>query len=133
MAMQCLLTLLDSPINKAGKLQIYIHTSKNVLIRVSPTVRIPRTFKRFAGLMVQLLHRHQIRSTSSQEKLIEVIKYVELRKVERGVVIASVRVLEDNEIEPSAAALTACCDTDFVAHRLKLLAKLVQLFGRKGS
>ncbi|OWY44309.1 nucleolar essential protein 1 [Alternaria alternata] len=71
---QCLLTLLDSPINKAGKLQIYIHTSKNVLIRVSPTVRIPRTFKRFAGLMVQLLHRHQIRSTSSQEKLIEVIK-----------------------------------------------------------
>jgi rRNA small subunit pseudouridine methyltransferase Nep1 len=66
--------LLDSPINKAGKLQIYIHTSKNVLIRVSPTVRIPRTFKRFAGLMVQLLHRHQIRSTSSQEKLIEVIK-----------------------------------------------------------
>ncbi|KAF1938040.1 nucleolar essential protein [Clathrospora elynae] len=71
---QCLLTLLDSPINKAGRLQIYIQTSKNVLIRVSPTVRIPRTFKRFAGLMVQLLHRHQIRSTSSQEKLIEVIK-----------------------------------------------------------
>jgi rRNA small subunit pseudouridine methyltransferase Nep1 len=71
---QGLLTLLDSPINKAGKLQIYIQTSKNVLIRVSPTVRIPRTFKRFAGLMVQLLHRHQIRSTSSQEKLIEVIK-----------------------------------------------------------
>ncbi|OCK90921.1 nucleolar essential protein 1 [Cenococcum geophilum 1.58] len=71
---QCLLTLLDSPINKAGKLQIYIQTAKNVLIEVSPTVRIPRTFKRFAGLMVQLLHRHQIRSTSSQEKLIHVIK-----------------------------------------------------------
>ncbi|KZM23384.1 rRNA small subunit pseudouridine methyltransferase Nep1 [Ascochyta rabiei] len=71
---QCLLTLLDSPINKSGKLQIYIQTARNVLIRVSPTVRIPRTFKRFAGLMVQLLHRHQIRSTLSQEKLIEVIK-----------------------------------------------------------
>ncbi|CAN9091573.1 unnamed protein product [Alternaria alternata] len=38
---QCLLTLLDSPINKAGKLQIYIHTSKNVLIRVSPTTSDP--------------------------------------------------------------------------------------------
>ncbi|KAF2011731.1 nucleolar essential protein-like protein 1 [Aaosphaeria arxii CBS 175.79] len=71
---QCLLTLLDSPINKAGKLQIYVQTAKNVLIEVSPTVRIPRTFKRFAGLMVQLLHRHQIRSTTSQEKLIQVIK-----------------------------------------------------------
>ena len=51
---QCLLTLLDSPINKAGKLQIYIHTAKGVLIEVSPTVRIPRTFKRFAGLMKYL-------------------------------------------------------------------------------
>ncbi|KAL2009107.1 hypothetical protein VTN00DRAFT_7301 [Thermoascus crustaceus] len=71
---QCLLTLLDSPINKAGKLQIYIHTAKGVLIEVSPTVRIPRTFKRFAGLMVQLLHRLSIRSTNSQEKLLKVIK-----------------------------------------------------------
>ncbi|KAI1632040.1 nucleolar essential protein 1 [Biscogniauxia mediterranea] len=70
---QCLLTLLDSPINKAGRLQIYIHTAKGVLIEVSPTVRIPRTFKRFAGLMVQLLHRLSIRSTNSQEKLLRVI------------------------------------------------------------
>ncbi|OLN87673.1 Ribosomal RNA small subunit methyltransferase NEP1 [Colletotrichum chlorophyti] len=70
----CLLTLLDSPINKAGKLQIYIHTAKGVLIEVSPSVRIPRTFKRFAGLMVQLLHRLSIRSTNSQEKLLRVIQ-----------------------------------------------------------
>ncbi|MBE3044595.1 hypothetical protein IMZ48_18920 [Candidatus Bathyarchaeota archaeon] len=73
MAVQCLLTLIDSPINKAGRLQIYIHTAKGVLIEVSPTVRIPRTFKRFAGLMVQLLHRLSIRSTTSQEKLLRVI------------------------------------------------------------
>jgi len=66
--------LLDSPINKAGKLQIYILTAKDVLIEVSPSVRIPRTFKRFAGLMVQLLHRLSIRSTNSQEKLLRVIK-----------------------------------------------------------
>ncbi|WFD43897.1 rRNA small subunit pseudouridine methyltransferase Nep1 [Malassezia psittaci] len=48
---QCLLTLLDSPLNKAGLLQVYIHTSKGVLIEVNPQVRIPRTFKRFSGLM----------------------------------------------------------------------------------
>ncbi|KAI1627533.1 Alpha/beta knot methyltransferase [Exophiala viscosa] len=71
---QCLLTLLDSPINKAGKLQIFIHTAKGVLIEVNPSVRIPRTFKRFAGLMVQLLHRLSIRSVNSQEKLLKVIK-----------------------------------------------------------
>lgn len=50
-ALQCLLTLLDSPLNKAGLLQVYIHTAKGVLIEVNPSVRIPRTFKRFSGLM----------------------------------------------------------------------------------
>lgn len=71
---QCLLTLLDSPINKAGKLQVYIHTAKGVLIEVNPSVRIPRTFKRFSGLMVQLLHNLSIRSVNSEEKLLKVIK-----------------------------------------------------------
>lgn len=46
-----LLALLDSPLNKAGLLQVYIHTEKNVLIEVNPRTRIPRTFKRFSGLM----------------------------------------------------------------------------------
>lgn len=50
---QCLLTLLDSPLNKAGLLQVYIHTVKGTLIEVNPHVRIPRTFKRFSGLMGQ--------------------------------------------------------------------------------
>lgn len=48
---QCLLTLLDSPLNKAGLLEVYIQTEKNVLIEVHSSIRIPRTFKRFAGLM----------------------------------------------------------------------------------
>ncbi|GAA5902809.1 hypothetical protein JCM6882_009131 [Rhodosporidiobolus microsporus] len=71
---QCLLTLLDSPLNKAGRLQVYIHTAKGVLIEVNPAVRIPRTFKRFGGLMVQLLHRLSIRSINGSEKLLKVIK-----------------------------------------------------------
>lgn len=71
---QCLLTLLDSPLNKAGLLQIYIHTAKGVLIEVNPHVRIPRTFKRFSGLMVQLLHRLYIRGVNGPEKLLKVIK-----------------------------------------------------------
>jgi len=61
-------------VNKAGRLQIYIQTAKGVLIEVSPSVRIPRTFKRFAGLMVQLLHRLSIKGANSQEKLLKVIQ-----------------------------------------------------------
>lgn len=71
---QCLLTLLDSPLNRAGKLQVYIHTAKNVLIEVNPKTRIPRTFDRFAGLMVQLLHKLSVRSQGSTEKLLNVIR-----------------------------------------------------------
>ena len=56
-SIQCLLMLLDSPLNWAGLLQVYIHTAKNVLIEVHPQTRIPRTFDRFCGLMVQLLYK----------------------------------------------------------------------------
>lgn len=65
---QCLLTLLDSPINKAGRLQVYIHTAQGVWIEVNPRVRIPRTFKRFSGLMVQLLDKGKICSQGSEDE-----------------------------------------------------------------
>jgi rRNA small subunit pseudouridine methyltransferase Nep1 len=71
---QCLLMLLDSPLNRAGLLQIFIHTAKQVLIEVNPQTRIPRTFDRFCGLMVQLLHKLSIRATDTSQKLLKVIK-----------------------------------------------------------
>lgn len=66
--------LLDSPLNRAGLLQVYIHTSNNILIEINPQTRIPRTFKRFAGLMVQLLHKFSIRANDGPMKLLKVIK-----------------------------------------------------------
>eukprot|EP01125_Pyxidicula_operculata_P009167 TRINITY_DN3036_c0_g1_i1.p1 TRINITY_DN3036_c0_g1~~TRINITY_DN3036_c0_g1_i1.p1 ORF type:complete len:257 (+),score=36.04 TRINITY_DN3036_c0_g1_i1:43-771(+) len=73
---QCLLILFDSPLNKAGLLQVYIHTKKNVLIEINPQTRIPRTFKRFCGLMVQLLHEYKISSVQEEghKTLLSVIK-----------------------------------------------------------
>lgn len=69
-----LLTLLDSPLNKAGLQKIYLRTLKNELIEVSPRLRIPRTFKRFAGLMVQLLHRQKIRASGGSDVLLKMVK-----------------------------------------------------------
>jgi len=54
-------------------MQIYIRTSQNVLITVHPSIRIPRTFKRFSGLMVQLLHKMKIKSNTGQT-LLKVIR-----------------------------------------------------------
>ncbi|KAK9868857.1 hypothetical protein WJX84_011976 [Apatococcus fuscideae] len=74
-AHQALLAILDSPLAKAGKLKaLYIHTKKNVLIEVNPQVRLPRTFKRFCGLLVQLLQKLSIRATNGPDKLLKVIK-----------------------------------------------------------
>lgn len=71
---QELLTLLDSPLNKFGSLQVYIRSSKNILIQVDPSLRIPRTFKRFSGLMVQLLYKMKVKAKDSSKTLIKLIK-----------------------------------------------------------
>jgi len=70
---QCLMTLLDSPLNKAGKLLIYLHSAQNVLVEVHPSLRIPRTFRRFAGLAVELLQRNKIRAAGASETLMKVV------------------------------------------------------------
>ena len=71
---QCLLNLFESPLNKAGMLQVYIRTKENVLIEISPKTKIPRTIKRFCGLMGQLLQKYRIRAMNSSEVLLKVIK-----------------------------------------------------------
>jgi rRNA small subunit pseudouridine methyltransferase Nep1 len=49
-------------------------TSPFACVLLGFKVRIPRTYKRFAGLMVQLLHKLKIRSSSNSEVLLKVIK-----------------------------------------------------------
>lgn len=72
---QALLAILDSPLAKAGKLEaLYVRTEKGVLFEVKPFVRIPRTFKRFCGLMLQLLQNLSITATERRTKLLNVIK-----------------------------------------------------------
>ncbi|XP_027353954.1 ribosomal RNA small subunit methyltransferase nep-1 isoform X2 [Abrus precatorius] len=72
---QILLSILDSPLNKAGRLRVvYIKTEKGVLIEVKPFVRIPRTFKRFAGVMLELLQKLSISAVGKREKLLRTIK-----------------------------------------------------------
>ena len=44
------------------------------MIEINPKCRIPRTFKRFAGLMAQLLTKYRIRAAETSEILLKVIK-----------------------------------------------------------
>uniref|UniRef100_A0A2N9I0Y4 Ribosomal RNA small subunit methyltransferase NEP1 n=1 Tax=Fagus sylvatica TaxID=28930 RepID=A0A2N9I0Y4_FAGSY len=69
---QALLMIMDSRINKSGGLRaVYLRTKKGVLIEVKPHARLPRTFKRFSGLMLQLLQNQSVK----RDSLLRVIKY----------------------------------------------------------
>ncbi|XP_059667408.1 ribosomal RNA small subunit methyltransferase NEP1 isoform X2 [Cornus florida] len=72
---KAILTILDSPVNKSGRLRaLYVRTDKGVLFEVKPHVRIPRTYKRFSGIMLQLLQKLSITAVGKREKLLRVIK-----------------------------------------------------------
>ncbi len=50
-----LLTILDSPANYEGMLNIYVHTYNNYVLEINPKVRLPRNYFRFLGVMEKVL------------------------------------------------------------------------------
>ena len=50
-----LMSMLESPLCKAGLLTIHLHLRDDRIIEISPEVRLPRNYDRFVGLVEQLL------------------------------------------------------------------------------
>ncbi|KAH6828681.1 nucleolar essential protein-like protein [Perilla frutescens var. hirtella] len=74
-AFQAIQTILDSRVNKSGMLKaLYVKTQEGLLMEIKPHTRMPRTYKRFAGIMVQLLQKLHITTDSGREKLLRLIK-----------------------------------------------------------
>ncbi|KAG8367833.1 hypothetical protein BUALT_Bualt16G0113800 [Buddleja alternifolia] len=74
-AFQAIQMILDSRLNKSGRLKaLYVKTQQGLLLDIKPHVRMPRTYKRFSGLMVQLLQKLHITAAGKGEKLLRVIK-----------------------------------------------------------
>ena len=61
----CLLNALGSPLNKQGKLKLYIHTIHNKIFEINPDIRIARNYNRFKGLMAKLLIEERIETEDS--------------------------------------------------------------------
>jgi len=55
-----LLEALESPLNKKGFLETYVHTYNDYVLYINPGTRIPRNYNRFIGLMEQLLTLGQV-------------------------------------------------------------------------
>ncbi|MHA2229924.1 MAG: 16S rRNA methyltransferase [Candidatus Thorarchaeota archaeon] len=71
-AFLCLMTLLESPLCKAGQLSIHLHIQDGRVIKVNPDVRLPRNYDRFVGLIEQLLLRGRV--PPEGEPLLQVIE-----------------------------------------------------------
>jgi len=41
----------DSPLNKEGKLKVFMHTYGDFVLRVNAETRLPRSFNQFCGLI----------------------------------------------------------------------------------
>jgi len=65
----CTLLALGSLLNRAGLLEVHIHTYGGKVIGVAPHVRLPRNYNRFVGLMEQLLLEGRV-PPSSKEPLL---------------------------------------------------------------
>jgi len=55
-----LLTILGSPANLEGLVRTYIHTINDQVVYIDPSVKIPRNYNRFVGLMEQLLKEGRV-------------------------------------------------------------------------
>lgn len=71
-----LIEALSSPLNRRGMLRVYVHTLNNYVIYVDPTVRLPKDYRRFIGLMEQLLVEGKVPPGSEKPLL-----YVKTRRV----------------------------------------------------
>jgi len=83
------------------------------------------------GESVELLALVRVRCGNLE--FFEVVEDVEFGEIEGRVVVAGVRVFDDDEVEPAAASFAACCDANFVADLLELFAYFVELFCWEGA
>ncbi|WP_440060166.1 16S rRNA methyltransferase [Thermogladius sp. 4427co] len=69
-----LLQILDSPASRRGLVNTYIHTYQGLIIWLDHSVRIPRNYNRFVGLIEQLLVKKEV-PPGSRKPLLKVLDY----------------------------------------------------------
>ncbi len=60
-----LLSLLETPLCRAGLLSVHLHLRDGRVVDVDPTVRLPRNYERFTGLLEQLLLNGRVPPTGT--------------------------------------------------------------------
>jgi len=82
-----LLNILNSPLNKRGFLESYIHTREDKVITINSEIRLPRNYDRFLGLIEQLYKFKKVPPTSKslltldESTLADLVKELDISKV----------------------------------------------------
>ncbi|MED6223255.1 hypothetical protein PIB30_072255 [Stylosanthes scabra] len=72
---EALRSIIDSPLNKYGLVgAIFVKIDGGALFEIKPHVRIPRTCKRFCGLIVDLLQKFRVRAKDTNDVLLRVVE-----------------------------------------------------------
>ncbi|PHJ17935.1 nucleolar essential protein, partial [Cystoisospora suis] len=71
---QCLLSLQESPLNRAGRLCVFIRTATKQLIEISPLLTIPATYGEFAKMMTNLLYTRRLKAVERNVSLAQIVK-----------------------------------------------------------
>jgi rRNA small subunit pseudouridine methyltransferase Nep1 len=66
-----LLEALATPLYLEGKLDVYIHTIGNKVIKIGPDLRIPKSYFRFEGIMMKLFKEKTIKNNEGNKTLLE--------------------------------------------------------------
>jgi len=57
----CLMSILSTPLFLRNLVNVYVHTIDNKVIFIGKQVRIPKSFRRFEGLMIKLFQEREIK------------------------------------------------------------------------
>ncbi|WP_276813707.1 16S rRNA methyltransferase [Desulfurococcus amylolyticus] len=94
-----LLEALESPLNKTGRMEIYIHTIQGHAIFIDSSTRIPRNYNRFTGLMEQLFKEGEVPPGS--EKPLLYIKTMPLDSLIKAIGAKGLILLSESCVQSS--------------------------------
>ncbi|HYZ96250.1 MAG TPA: ribosome biogenesis protein, partial [Nitrososphaeraceae archaeon] len=75
----CLMSILSTPLFLKNLVNVYVHTIDNKIIFIGKQIRIPKSFRRFEGLMIKLFQEKEIKGNVKDDN-----RYRYLLKIEKN-------------------------------------------------
>ncbi|MEM4431875.1 MAG: 16S rRNA methyltransferase [Desulfurococcaceae archaeon] len=102
-----LLEALESPLNRSGLLEIYIHTYGDYVLFIDPETRIPRNYNRFVGLIEQVFAFGK--APLDTDKPLLYIRNMDLKKLVHEIGLNGYVLLHEKGVETTFENVVKTC------------------------